>query len=73
MAEKKKGKRAPRSLNVKVVESGRVRTAQGANGIDWELMSDGSYRYWLRFASGSGAVLRMQAWPTKAGLKPEDL
>ena len=73
MDEKKKRKRAARSLNVKVVESGRVRTAPRPEGIEWEEMSDGSYRYWLLFSSASkGRMLKLQAWPV-APMTPTDL
>ena len=71
MAEKKKRKRAPRKPTV--VESGRQWTAAQPDGIDWDRMSDGSYRYWLRFTSASGGVLRIPAEPTKQGLTPKDL
>ena len=80
MAEKKKGKRAPRKPTV--VESGRTRTVPRPGGIEWEKMSDGSYRYWLLFSSVSGAVLRVAAEPIQLstekmlageGLTPKDL
>ena len=55
-----------------VVETGRTRTVPRPGGVEWEKMSDGSYRYWLLFSSVSGKVLRVQAWPEKL-LKPDEL